>query len=91
MFAHSPVDVAQVCERAAAEGRASEHLLLEWPKLALQRGQVRGALAAAAAGTALSPASPMLWQQRIILEAQQASSTLQVRAAAAQHTAASHS
>ena len=63
----------QVCQDAAAAGRASEQLLLEWPRLALRFGRVKAALAAASRGTELAPASAELWRQRLVLESQHAS------------------
>lgn len=65
--------VLQVCEAAAAAGRASEQLLAEWPRLALRFGRPRAALAASARGTELVPASGQLWRQRLLLETQHAS------------------
>lgn len=64
---------AQVCEKAASEGRASEALLLEWPRLALRFGRVKKALEAAARACQSCPGSAALWQQRLLLQAQQAS------------------
>jgi len=63
----------QVCERAASEGRASEALLLEWPRLALRFGRVKKALEASACACQSLPRSAQLWQQRLLLTAQQAS------------------
>ncbi|CAL8463055.1 g2589 [Coccomyxa elongata] len=64
----------EVCGMAAAEGRASEALLLEWPRLALRFGRVKAALEAAARACQTSPGSAPLWQQRLLLQAQQISS-----------------
>jgi hypothetical protein len=75
---HACSRAPQLYERAAAEGRASEGALLRWPALALRLGRVRGALAAAHAGTCARPASPALWRQRIVLSAQQAAGAAQV-------------
>ena len=63
----------QVCEDAAAAGRASERLLLEWPRLALRFGRAKAALGAAARGTQQASASAELWRQRLVLESQHAS------------------
>lgn len=63
----------QVCQDAASGGRASQQLLLEWPRLALRFGRVKAALAAASQGTAREPASAELWRQRLVLESQHAS------------------
>ncbi|EIE27370.1 hypothetical protein COCSUDRAFT_11398 [Coccomyxa subellipsoidea C-169] len=60
-------------EKAASEGRASEALLLEWPRLALRFGRVKKALEAAARACQSCPGSAALWQQRLLLQAQQAS------------------
>lgn len=69
--------VAQVCGRAATEERASEELLLSWPRLALRFGRMRAALEASAQACQVRRQSAALWQQRLLLEAQQAA--LQVR------------
>ena len=69
--ADSSTDV-QVCHNAAAAGRASEQLLLEWPRLALRFGRAKAALSAAAQGTEQAPASAELWRQRLVLESQHA-------------------
>lgn len=63
----------QVCERAASEGRVSEALLLEWPRLALRFGRVKKALEASAHACQSLPCSAQVWQQRLLLTAQQAS------------------
>ena len=63
---------AQVCQAAASAGRASEELLLEWPRFALRFGRVKAALAACEQATALVPASAELWRQRLVLETQHA-------------------
>lgn len=60
-----------------ADGRASEALLLEWPRLALRFGRVKKALEAAARACQSRPGSAPLWQQRLLLEAQQASAQVQ--------------
>ena len=67
----------QVCQNAASAGRASEQLLLEWPRLALRFGRVKAALAAASQGTELAPASAELWRQRLVLESQHVSFQVQ--------------
>lgn len=65
--------LAQVCEAAAVAERASEALLLAWPRLALRFGRPKAALAAAAKAAALMPSSSGLWRQRLVLETEHAS------------------
>ena len=61
-----------MCQAAASAERASEELLLEWPRFALRFGRVKAALAACEQATELTPASAELWRQRLILETQHA-------------------
>ena len=59
----------QLCAQAAAEGRASEALLLEWPAAHLHFGEREAARAAALAAVQALPSSAAAWQQLIQLEA----------------------
>ena len=62
----------QVCQAAASAERASEEILLEWPRLALRFGRIKASLAACEQATALAPTSAELWRQRLVLETQHA-------------------
>ena len=61
--------IETLCERAASAGAASETVLLEWPRAALQRGRPDAALAAAAAACDARPTSAPVWRARLALVA----------------------